>query len=58
MQIAEYFLEKADQCFRLARLARRNPTSSEIPEALEVLGYEFMAKAVEIDTIRDRAKKR
>ena len=48
---AEYFLEKADQCVGLSKLAGEN---RELAKALKSLGDEFLAKAVEIDTERDR----
>ncbi|MGC1445296.1 MAG: hypothetical protein WA837_07495 [Xanthobacteraceae bacterium] len=53
---AEYFVDKAEQCFRLARLAK-TPTfaRSEIITNLETLGNELMAKAVEVETVRQRA---
>jgi len=53
MNDADYFLEKADQCFSLSRLAVAN---SELQLALVNLANEFMTKAVEIDTERDRAE--
>jgi hypothetical protein len=49
---AAYFLEKAEQCFRLSQAAERQP---EIAAELKTMGYDFMAKAVYIDTIRTRA---
>jgi hypothetical protein len=53
---AEYFVDKAEQCFRLARLAKTpNFARSEIVTNLEALGNELMAKAVEIETVRQRA---
>ena len=54
MQDANYFLEKAEQCFSLCALAG---TNRELASALQSMGDEFMAKAVEIDTDRDRKKK-
>ena len=51
MQDASYFLEKADRCFSLSQLAGSN---RELAAALQSMGNEFMAKAVEIDTIRDK----
>jgi len=51
MQDANYFLEKADECFRLSEMAGAN---RELAAALQSMGNEFMAKAVEIDTQRDR----
>jgi hypothetical protein len=56
MLSAEYFVDKAEQCFRLARLAETpNFVRSEIVTNLEALGNELMAKAVEIETVRQRA---
>jgi hypothetical protein len=54
MQDANYFLDKAERCFSLSRLAG---TNREVAAALESMGNEFMAKAVEIDTERDRNRK-
>lgn len=54
MQDANYFLEKAEQCFSLCELAGAN---RELVNALQSMANEFMAKAVEIDTDRDREKK-
>ena len=58
MQEAEYFLQKAEECFRLAELARgSNGRVLEIAEGLEALGNEFMTKAVEIETVRQKIKR-
>jgi hypothetical protein len=54
MQDANYFLEKAEQCFSLCTLAG---TNRELANALQRMANEFMAKAVEMDTDRDRKKK-
>jgi hypothetical protein len=54
MQDANYFLDKAEQCFSLSLLAAGN---REVAAALQNMGNEFMAKAVEIDTERDRGRK-
>jgi len=51
---AAYFLAKADQCFSLSRLAAGN---GELQAALENMAHEFMGKAVELDTERDRAER-
>lgn len=48
MQDAQYFMDKADDCLRLVRQAR------EAADQLEAMASEFWAKAVEIDTVRDR----
>ena len=56
MQDATYLLEMADHLLHLAKSARGNDAErEEIGSALEALANEFMAMAVEIDTIRDRA---
>lgn len=49
---AAYFLEKAEQCFRLSAVAGLN---AAVAEELRGMGHEFMAKAVYIDTLRNRA---
>lgn len=55
MQEALYFLEKADRCFALSRMAGDN---SQLRTELENMAHEFMAKAVEADTERDKAAKK
>ena len=59
MMDAEYCTEKADQCFRLALFAKQ-PGSSvvEIAENLEAMGNEFWAKAVELETLRQKASRK
>lgn len=52
---ADYFLERAERCFRMKEMAAGN---KELAAALETMANEFMAKAVEIDTERDRASAR
>jgi len=47
----EEFVEKAEQCFRLAKLNR------DMADELEALGHELMAKAVALDTTRDKKQK-
>ena len=54
MHDATYFIDKADQCFVLSDLAGAN---SELAAALKAMGNEFLAKAVEIDTERDKGGK-
>jgi hypothetical protein len=54
MQDANYFLDKAEQCFKLSLLVGPN---HEVASALQSMGNEFMTKAVEIDTERDRKEK-
>lgn len=48
---ADYFLERAERCFRMKEMASGN---AELVVALETMANEFMAKAVELDTERDR----
>jgi hypothetical protein len=48
---AQYFVEKGEHCFRLAKSAvQPRVPRVEIASSLETLGYEFLAKAVEIET--------
>ncbi len=54
MQDADYFLDKAEQCFKLSLMAAPN---REVAAVLQSMGNEFMTKAVEIDTERDRNEK-
>ena len=44
----------AEECFRCARLPQ---LKAPIAEGLEAIGHELMAKAVALDTKRDRAEK-
>lgn len=54
----EYLVEKADECFRLAKLAKQAGESGvEVAANLEAMGNEFMAKAVELETVRQKVKK-
>ena len=46
----EYLIETADRCTRLAREGRG------LIERLEAISHELMAKAVELDTTRDKRK--
>ena len=46
----EYLIETADRCSRLAREGRG------LVEQLEAIGQELMAKAVELDTARDKSE--
>ena len=48
LKTEEYLVETADRCIRLAREGR------ELIERLESISNELMAKAVELDTTRDR----
>ena len=54
----QYFVEKADQCFRLAQCVSGDPSYKEMVAELNALGNEFLRKAVELDTDRDRAAMR
>jgi hypothetical protein len=55
---SQYFIEKADQCFRLARSAGAEPVMNSIATELDALANEFLRKAVEIDAERDRLESR
>jgi hypothetical protein len=48
----EYLIRTADRCIQLARAGR------EMAASLEAMSNELMAKAVELDTVRDRKQKR
>jgi hypothetical protein len=52
LKTEEYLVETADRCIRLAREGR------ELVERLEAISHELMAKAVELDTTRDKSGKR
>ena len=59
MKDAEYFVAKAEQCFRLALLSKTaGDIGVEVAKTLEVMGNEFMNKAVKIETIRQKVKKK
>jgi hypothetical protein len=47
----EYLIETADRCNRLARIGR------ELADSLEAMSNDLMARAVELDTARDRKGK-
>ena len=47
----EFLIETADQCIRLARAGR------EMAANLETMSNELMARAVELDTTRQRDEK-
>lgn len=49
--IEQYLIDKADQCVRLARAGR------EMADNLEAMSNNLMAKAVELDSARDRRDK-
>ncbi len=56
---ADYCMDKAEQCFRLARLAKSPSFArTEIVSNLETMGNELMAKAVEIETTRQRGHRK
>ena len=44
----QFLIDKADQCIRLARAGR------EMADNLEAMSNDLMAKAVELDTARQR----
>jgi hypothetical protein len=48
----EFLIETADRCTDLAREGR------ELVERLEAMSNDLMAKAVELDTTRQKAKKK
>lgn len=47
----QYLIDAADRCVRLARIGR------ELAASLESMSNDLMAKAVELDTVRDRKNK-
>ena len=51
LKTEEYLVETADRCIRLAREGRK------LVERLEAISNELMAKAVELDTKRDKNDK-
>jgi hypothetical protein len=51
LKTEEYLVETADRCIRLAREGR------QLVERLEAISNELMAKAVEIDTKREKKQK-
>jgi hypothetical protein len=55
---SEYFIEKAEQCFRLARHVRVELADTAVAQELDAIANEFLAKAVEIDTERERLMRR
>jgi hypothetical protein len=48
----QYLIDTADQCTRLARAGR------EMAASLEAISNDLLAKAVELDTSRDKSEKR
>jgi len=53
---SEYLIAKAEQCFRLADHIRGDHPSSEVAAELDAIAHEFLARAVEVDTERDRVE--
>ena len=51
LKTEEYLVETADRCIRLAREGR------QLVARLEAISNELMAKAVELDTTRDKNQK-
>ena len=51
VETEEYLIKTADQCVRLAQMGR------ELAESLEAMSNELMAKAVELDSKRDRKQR-
>jgi hypothetical protein len=51
---ANHLMQEAEKCFRCARTTGLRP---EIAEGLEVAGNELMARAVEIETARQRKER-
>jgi hypothetical protein len=51
LKTEEYLVETADRCIRLANEGR------VLVERLEAISQELMAKAVELDTMRDKKAK-
>ena len=51
LKIEEYLVETADHCIRLAKEGRG------LVARLEAISHELMAKAVEIDTKRDKSQR-
>jgi hypothetical protein len=51
LKTEEYLVETADRCIRLANEGR------VLVERLEAISQELMAKAVELDTLRDKKAK-
>jgi hypothetical protein len=50
----QYFIDKAEQCFRLARFVGEKALLDKVAVELDSLGHEFLRKAVELDTERER----
>ena len=55
---SEHFIAKAEQCFRLARHIRADRSGPDVAAELDAIANEFLARAVELDTGRDRAASR
>ncbi len=59
MEHSDYFLAKADECFSLARFARTTlGTKFEVATNIEAMGNEFMRKAVEVETAKQKLQRR
>ncbi len=52
LKTEEYLIETADRCIRMAHEGR------ELVTRLESIGNELMAKAVELDTTRQKTQKK
>jgi hypothetical protein len=52
VETEEYLIETADKCIRLARAGRA------LADSLEAMSNDLMAKAVELDTKRDKKNDR
>jgi len=52
---SEHLVRQAEACFRCARVPN---LKKEIAEGLEVAGHEFLAKAMEIETLVQREKRK
>lgn len=58
MQVAQFLIEKADQCFLLGKHAEcACGANNDTPAQLQSLGNQLLAKAVELDTARQKAAK-
>lgn len=53
---SEYLIAKAERCFRLADQIRGGLSSLEVAAELLKIANALLARAVEIDTLRDRTE--
>jgi hypothetical protein len=53
MNTNQYFLKKAEQCFRLAEMARQSHCI-DVADECQTLANEFIEKSVAIPTERER----